>query len=65
VLRSARCLDRGVLDPDWLRAETLSPDQAWSLINLELWYRIFVDRDPHWVAQTRALTTEPAYTPQS
>ena len=60
VLRSPRCLDRGVFHPDRLRADTLSPGRTWSLINVELWYRIFVDRDPHWLEQIRSLTAEPA-----
>ena len=59
VLRSPRCLDRGVLDPDRLRKETLSFSAAWSLINLELWYRIFVDRDPEWIQPTRWLAPTP------
>jgi asparagine synthase (glutamine-hydrolysing) len=59
VLKSPRCLDRGVFHPDRLRTETLTPGLAWSLINVELWYRIFVDRDPQWIEQTRSLTTAP------
>jgi asparagine synthase (glutamine-hydrolysing) len=60
VLRSPGCLDRGVFHPDRLREDTLSPGRIWSLINVELWYRIFVDRDPHWLEQLRSLTAEPA-----
>jgi len=59
VLRSPRCLDRGVFHPDRLREDTLSPGLAWSLINLELWYRIVVDRDPHWIERTHSLTPAP------
>ena len=35
------------------------PALAWQLINVELWYRIFVDRDPHWVERAMALTASP------
>jgi asparagine synthase (glutamine-hydrolysing) len=55
ILRSPSCLDRGVFDPDRLRQDVLSPDAVWPLINLELWFRIFVDREPRWVEQAAAL----------
>jgi hypothetical protein len=35
----------------------LSPDAVWPLINLELWFRIFVDREPCWIEQAMALAT--------
>jgi len=54
ILRSPRCLDRGVFDPDRLRDGALSPAALWPLVNLELWFRIFVDRDPCWVEQLDA-----------
>ncbi len=57
ILRSPRCLDRGVFHPDRLREGVMSPDVVWPLINLELWFRIFVDREPYWVEQAAALAT--------
>ncbi len=57
ILRSPRCLDRGVFHPDRLRDGVMSPDVVWPLINLELWFRIFVDREPYWVEQAAALAT--------
>jgi len=57
VLRSPQCLDRGIFNPDRLRESSLSPEVVWPLINLELWFRIFVDREPHLVEQATALTT--------
>jgi hypothetical protein len=39
--------------------DVVPPALAWQLMNVELWYRIFVDRDPYWVAQATALTTSP------
>ena len=59
VLTSPRCLDRGVFNPDRLREDAVPPAVAWQLINMESRYRIFVDREPHWVAQASALTTSP------
>ena len=55
ILRSPRCLDRGVFHPDRLREGVLRPDAVWPLINLELWFRIFVDREPYWVESAAAL----------
>ena len=55
TLRSPRCLDRGVFHPDRLRKGVLPLNAIWPLINLELWFRIFVDREPYWVEQAAAL----------
>jgi len=57
ILLSPRCLDRGVFHPDRLREGVMSPAVVWPLINLELWFRIFVDREPHWTEQATALAT--------
>jgi asparagine synthase (glutamine-hydrolysing) len=57
ILLSPRCLDRGVFHPDRLREGVMWPDVVWPLINLELWFRIFVDREPHWTEQAAALAT--------
>ena len=59
LLKSERSLDRGVLHPDRLREKTIPPSLAWQIINIELWYRICVDRDPKWVEQTKLLTSDP------
>jgi asparagine synthase (glutamine-hydrolysing) len=60
ILSSPRCLDRGIFNPDRLREHIVSPHMMWPIINLELWFRIFVDRDPHWVEQSAALLATPA-----
>ena len=56
ILRSPSCLDRGIFHPDRLREGNLSPSTVWPLINLELWFRIFMDRDPYWVERALTLT---------
>jgi asparagine synthase (glutamine-hydrolysing) len=62
ILRSPQCLDRGIFHPDRLREEISSPAVVWPLINLELWFRIFIDRDPYWVEQAAALApSRPLY----
>jgi asparagine synthase (glutamine-hydrolysing) len=55
ILRSAPCLDRGVFNPDRLRDDELPPALAWPIVNIELWFRIFIDRDPEWLEPARAL----------
>jgi asparagine synthase (glutamine-hydrolysing) len=59
ILRSPQCLDRGVFHPDRLREDIMSPGMVWPLINLELWFRIFVDCDPYWVQQANTLAAPP------
>jgi asparagine synthase (glutamine-hydrolysing) len=59
VLKSPRCLDRGIFDPDRLREDDLRFSDLWPVLNVELWYRIFVDRDPVWVGRAAALADRP------
>jgi len=56
ILRSPACLDRGIFHPDRLREGNLSASTVWPIVNLELWFRIFVDGDPNWVEQALTLT---------
>jgi len=55
VLRSPQCLDRGVLDADRLRHWDLTNQEIWSALNIELWHLLFIDRDPAWTEQAKAL----------
>jgi asparagine synthase (glutamine-hydrolysing) len=57
VLFSEPCLGRGVFDPDRLRDDSLGPSKLWAALNLELWFRIVIDRDPEWTARTSAIAT--------
>jgi hypothetical protein len=53
VLLDRRSRERGIIDPPAIerllqahaRAETEGGDAIWSLLNLELWYRTFIDGD--------------------
>jgi asparagine synthase (glutamine-hydrolysing) len=53
VLLDRRSRERGVIDPhavdrllrDHAAGRTAGGDQIWSLLNLELWYRTFIDRE--------------------
>src|SRR5262249_11172588 len=52
VLLDRRTRERGVVDPaavetllrDHAAGRTPGGDRLWSLVNLELWYRTFIDR---------------------
>jgi asparagine synthase (glutamine-hydrolysing) len=53
VLLDRRSRERGIIDPvaidrllrDHAASTTNAGDQIWSLLNLELWYRTFIDND--------------------
>lgn len=49
VLREERTLDRGVFAPDELREPGLGAQMRFSVFNIELWFRMFIDRDPYWL----------------
>jgi asparagine synthase (glutamine-hydrolysing) len=57
ILRSPQCLDRGIFNPDRLREDGLSPAIMWRVLNVELWFRIFIDRDRIWLERALALQT--------
>jgi asparagine synthase (glutamine-hydrolysing) len=42
-------LDRGIFVADDLRAGSLSPQARITAFNVELWFRLFIDRDRHWL----------------
>ena len=49
LLTSPQSRDRGIFQP-WLLARALTDmDLAWPILNVELWCRLFIDRDPQWV----------------
>jgi asparagine synthase (glutamine-hydrolysing) len=49
VLRSRSTLERGVFDPRLLRNGLVEQVSPWVALNVELWYRIFFDRDREWL----------------
>jgi asparagine synthase (glutamine-hydrolysing) len=49
VLRSPSTLERGVFDPRVLRNGLVEQVSPWVALNVELWYRIFFDRDREWL----------------
>jgi asparagine synthase (glutamine-hydrolysing) len=57
VLLSPQALDRGVIDADRMRRWDLSDTEIWTALNVELWFRIFIDQDPLWTSQSSSATT--------
>ena len=55
VLQAPQSLDRGIVDPNRLRRWDLNHDEIWAALNVELWYRIFIDRDPVWTDRATTL----------
>jgi asparagine synthase (glutamine-hydrolysing) len=49
VLGEERSLDRGVFAPDVLRRGELDARARFVAFNVELWFRLFIDRDPAWL----------------
>jgi len=49
VLQSRSTLERGVFDPRLLRNGLVELISPWVALNVELWYRIFFDRDREWL----------------
>jgi asparagine synthase (glutamine-hydrolysing) len=48
VLTDARTLERGIFRPDCLRRHDLQPTDAWQALNIEMWFRVFIDEDADW-----------------
>ena len=49
LLSEERSLDRGVFLADDLRRRALEPHARLTAFNVELWFRLFIDRDPVWL----------------
>jgi asparagine synthase (glutamine-hydrolysing) len=53
ILLSKESLSRGLFTPAALRQSCDDVTQCWPLLNVELWFRVFVDRDPSWLARAK------------
>jgi hypothetical protein len=49
LLAEERTLDRGLFASDELSAGALEPHARFTAFNIELWFRLFIDRDPYWL----------------
>jgi len=53
LLAEEQTLDRGVFEPDDLRRGALDVQARFTAFNIELWFRLFIDRDPNWTGLVR------------
>ena len=63
IIYSPRALERGIFDPVELRSGWHGAGGEWCALSLELWFRLFIDRDREWLdrvasAGARALVGE-------
>ncbi|MBA2353981.1 MAG: asparagine synthase (glutamine-hydrolyzing) [Acidobacteria bacterium] len=58
VLTAPRTLDRGIFTPDRLRAQDLEPAEQWAAMNVEMWFRVFIDQDQSTGAPVSTIATE-------
>ncbi|HLD04527.1 MAG TPA: asparagine synthase (glutamine-hydrolyzing) [Candidatus Nanoarchaeia archaeon] len=54
VLLSKKCLQRKIFNEDYIRklvekSDFLSCNKLWCLLNVELWFRVFIDKETRWV----------------
>jgi len=49
LITSETSLDRGIFNPNALRDPNLSPREMLAILNLEVWFRVFIDRDSDWL----------------
>ena len=57
VLLSPESLERGIFRPESLREACQALGDVsvfWPLVNIELWFKIFIDQDPRWIQRARA-----------
>lgn len=53
ILESPECLNRGIFEKSLLTSGDLSVSQLWSIINVELWFKIFIDQDKNWLEKIK------------
>lgn len=54
LTQSPRALERGFFNPDVLRSGELYPWELWHAMTMEMWARVFLDRDPETMAHIHA-----------
>lgn len=51
ILLSPESIKRGIFKPKALKHACNDINQTWSLMNVELWFKLFIDKDPHWLSK--------------
>lgn len=57
LLNSPQFLDRGVFNSDMVRSGKLTHYERVRMLNVELWFRLFIDQEPEWLGMTAAART--------
>lgn len=50
LLVSSESMERGIFSPSALKEACADPD-SWNIVNVELWFKVFIDRDPDWITR--------------
>jgi asparagine synthase (glutamine-hydrolysing) len=58
ILRSRTAIDRGVFEPGVVRSRLLERLAPWVALNVELWFRMFFDRDREWLDRVDPVRSE-------
>ena len=56
ILLSKESMERGIFRPEALRAACADGGQVvlfWSLVNVELWFKIFIDQNRYWIQKAK------------
>jgi asparagine synthase (glutamine-hydrolysing) len=60
VLMAPESQQRGIFKPETLNQACHYGNLTWPLLNVELWFKIFIDRDPNWTDRIALHTTAQA-----
>ena len=51
ILLSSDSLKRGIFKPLALKNALYDTNQSWFLMNIELWFKFFIDKNPYWLSK--------------
>lgn len=57
LLLDPRSLNRGIFKHNALKDAVTDVD-SWPVVNLEMWFRLFIDKDPYWLDLARSAPTD-------
>ena len=60
LLTEEQTLDRGIFEPDDLRRGAVDIQARFAAFNIELWFRLFIDRDRSWTGLVERKDARPA-----
>jgi asparagine synthase (glutamine-hydrolysing) len=54
ILLSPESVERGIFKPDVLKAACRYNSFTWAILNVELWFKVFIDQNPFWLSQVKS-----------